>query len=372
MTEDASGHAAQDGSALWRWGIKSWLFLGIVGAVVVFGLAYSKTHQVVIPLVIAVIIGILLEPAVDFMTRHHLPRWLATLIMMIVILVVVAGFLAVIVYGISTQAASIGSQVQSGANKIQDWMDELKVSGGFAQWVQGQIEKAWPSITSGIAKEVSGSVHGLTSFLIGSFIGFFILMFILADDGSIKRWVAGNLGVPRQTGDMIMSEVYASIRGYFKGTTIIAAVDTALVIVASLILRLPLIGAIALVTFITCFIPSFGGYIGGAFAVLIALASQGLTAAIIMLVLVILIHTVMQNPVQAIAYGKTLQLHPLVALLVTLLGAVFAGIFGAILAVPITAVFLKVSKELKRVRLEEGGGPACDDLLAAAEEEPPQ
>jgi len=356
---------------LWRWGIKSWLFLGIVGALIVFGLAYSKTHQVVIPLVIAVIIGILLEPAVGFMTRHHIPRWLATLIMMIVILVVVAGFLAVIVYGISTQAASIGSQVENGVNKIQDWMDELKVSGGFAQWAQEQVEKAWPSITSGIAKEVSGSIHGLTSFLIGAFIGFFILMFILADDGSIKRWVAGNLGVPRPTGEMIMSEVYASIRGYFKGTTIIASVDTILVVIVSLILRLPLVGAIALVTFVTCFIPSFGGYIGGAFAVIIALASQGLTAGIIMLVLVILIHTVMQNPVQAIAYGKTLQLHPLLALLVTLIGAVFAGIFGAILAVPITAVILKVSRELKRVRVGESGGPPCDDLLATAEEEPP-
>lgn len=329
------------------------MFLGIVGALVVFGLAYSKTHQVVIPLVIAIIIGILLEPFVDFMTRHHIPRWLATLFMMIIIVLVIAGFLAVIVYGITTQASAIEDQVEKGVDKIQAWLDNLEVSGGFARWVQEQIEKAWPSITSGIAKEVAGSVHGLTSFLVGAFIGFFILMFILADDGAIKDWVSGHMGVPRRTGDIIMNEVYASIRGYFKGTTIIATVDTILVVVVSLILRVPLVGAIALVSFITCFIPSFGGYIGGAFAVMIALASQGLTAGIIMLVLVILIHTVMQNPVQAVAYGKTLQLHPLVALLVTLLGAVFAGIFGAILAVPITAVILKVSRELKRVRAED-------------------
>lgn len=364
MTEENEGSSlpGQEHSWLWRWGTKGWLFLGLIGALVVFGLAYSKTHQIIIPLVIAIIVGILLEPFVDFMTRHHIPRWLATLIMLIIILVVIAGFLAVIVYGISTQASSIEQQAENGVNKIQDWLDNLKVSGSFAQWVQQQIEKAWPSITNGIAKEVAGSVHGLTSFLIGAFIGFFILMFILADDGTIKEWVAGHMGVPRSTGNIIMNEVYASIRGYFKGTTIIATVDTILVIVVSLILRLPLVGAIGLVSFITCFIPSFGGYIGGAFAVFIALASKGLTAGIIMLVLVILIHTVMQNPVQAIAYGKTLELHPLLALLVTLLGAVFAGIFGAILAVPITAVFLKVSRELKRVRAAEEAGPACDDI----------
>jgi len=369
LAEDEGGLIRQEKSWLWRWGTAAWLFLGMIGAVIVFGLAYTKTHQVVIPLVIAIIIGILLEPFVDFMTHHHIPRWLATVIMMIIIVVVVAGFLAVIIYGISTQAAAIGKQVQSGAARIQDWLDNLKVSGSFAQWAQQQIEKAWPSITNGIAKEVAGSVHGLTSFLIGAFIGFFILMFILADDGSIKEWVAGHMGVPRSTGNMIMNEVYASIRGYFKGTTIIATVDTILVVVVSLILRLPLVGAIALVSFITCFIPSFGGYIGGAFAVLIALASRGLTAGIIMLVLAILIHTVMQNPVQAIAYGKTLSLHPLVALLVTLIGAVFAGIFGAILAVPLTAVFLKVSSGLKRTRAEDGGSPECAAAVPAQDDD---
>ncbi len=338
---------------LWRWGTASWMFLGIVGALIVFGMAYSRTHQVVIPLVIAIIIGILLEPAVSFMVRHRIPRWLATLIMLVVIVAAVAGLVTVIVYGIATQAEAIGAQAERAVERIQEWLENLKVSGGFAQWVQEQIVKAWPSITSGIAHELAGSVHGLTSFLVGAFIGFFILMFILADDGTLRKWVAGHLGVPRQTGEMVLNEVNTSIRGYFKGTTIIAAFDTALMVAAALILRLPLVGAIGMVSFITCYIPSFGGYLGGAFAVIIALAAKGLSAGLVMLALAVLIHTVLQNPVQAVAYGKTLNLHPLLALLVTLVGAVFGGIFGAIIAVPLTAVFIKVSGELKRVRAEE-------------------
>jgi predicted PurR-regulated permease PerM len=365
---EAGGVLGPDKPWLWRWGVSGWLFLGIAGAAVVFGMAYSKIHQVLIPLVIAVIIGILLEPFVGFMTRHHIPRWLATVIMMIVIVVVVAGFLTVIIYGISTQASAIGQQVEDGVNKIKDWLDNLKVSGSFANWVHDQIVKAWPSVTSGIANELAGSLHGLTSFLIGAFIGFFILMFILADDGTIKEFVSGHMGVPRDEGDMILGEVTASVRGYFKGTTIIATVDTILVVIVSLILRLPLVGPIALVSFVTCFIPSFGGYLGGAFAVLIALASKGLVGGIIMLVLVVIIHTVLQNPVQAIAYGKTLKMHPLVALLVTLIGAVFAGIFGAILAVPITAVILKVSRMLKEARMEDTDAPAEEGSGAPAAE----
>lgn len=366
MTHNNSDNRFErNSSLLWQWGVFSWLFLGIVGAVVVFGLIYSKAHGVMVPLVIAFIIGILLQPFVDFMVKHHIPRWLATLIMMVLIIVVLFGLVSIIVYGISTQASAIGEQINKAADKIHEQLEDLKVSGGFARWVQEELEKAWPSITGGIAKEATEGMHGLTSFMIGAFIGFFILMFLLADDGSIEKWIAGNIGLPRETGNMVIREIYSTIRSYFKGATIIAVFDTVLVVIAALILRLPMVGAIALVSFTTCYIPSFGGYIGGAFAVVIALASQGLTAAIVMLILMILIHTVMQNPVQAIAYGKTLQLHPLVALLVTLLGAVFAGIFGAILAVPLTAVILRVTREMKRIKEEEAEMSLCAEGSSA-------
>lgn len=215
-----------------------------------------------------------------------------------------------------------------------------------------------------MAHKLARSVHGLASFLVGAFIGFFILMFILADDGTLKRWVAGHLGVPRETGEMILNEVYSSIRGYFRGATIIAAFETSLMVIVALILRLPLVGAIGLVSFVTCYIPSFGGYLGGAFAVLIALAARRLTGCLVMLALAILIHTVLQSPVQAVAYGKTLHLHPLLTLLVTLLGAVFGGIFGAIVAVPLTAVFVRVSGELRRVRAGEAASAAAAEVAS--------
>ena len=178
------------------------------------------------------------------------------------------------------------------------------MSGSFAQWVRQQVEKAWPSITNGIAKELAGSPHGPTSFLVGSFAGFFTLMFILAAGGASKEWVAGHLGAPKQTGDMIMGEAYSSVRGCFKGATTIAAFDGALTVAVSLIPRLPLVGAIGLVSFKPCYMPPFGGYIGGAFAVLTAPASKGLAAAVIMPVLAVLIHAVLHNPAQAIPTAR--------------------------------------------------------------------
>lgn len=64
---------------------------------------------------------------------------------------VVAGLVTVILYGISTQAEAIGAQVERAVERIRGWMDNLKLSGGFARWAQEQIERAWPTVTSGIA-----------------------------------------------------------------------------------------------------------------------------------------------------------------------------------------------------------------------------
>lgn len=362
-----SGGSGPEGfrrSWLWRWGVASWLLLGIVGIIIVSGMAFGRAHQVLIPLIVAAIIGVLLQPFVAFLSRHHIPRWLAVIITMILIISVLVGFVGLIIYGVSTQAGTIERQVQDGITKIKDWFDSLKLSDSIANWIHQAVEDAWPHIQSGLMKGLTENVSGIASFLIGFFIGFFMLIFLLGDDGTINNWLVGHMGVPRHQGEEILDEVIASIRGYFKGTTIIAVVDTIFIIPMVLILRMPLVGPIALVTFVTCYIPSFGGYIGGAFAVFIALASQGLTAGIIMLVYAILVHTVFQGPVQAVAYGKTLKMHPLLALLVTLLGAVFGGIAGAILAVPLTAVVLKVAALLRRTR---AGG----DLPSGSESMPP-
>jgi len=239
------------------------------------------------------------------------------------------------------------------------------VSDTFYRWLHEEIVKAWPHVAEGLVTAVSRSVPGIASFAVGGFIAFFILIFFLGDDGRIPRWVAGKLPVSASKAKIILDGVGASIRGYFRGTLIVATVDAILFIPISYILKLPLVWTIVVVTFVTCFIPSFGGYIGGAFAVFIALAAKGPVAGIIMLVYAILVHTIMQNPVQAVAYGRTLNLHPLVALLVTLLGAVFAGIAGAILAVPITAAVLKVTADVRAAQVEEtpadASGPTAEE-----------
>ena len=152
-----------------------------------------------------------------------------------------------------------------------------------------------------------------------------------------------------------------SLRRYFLGVTYVAAFNAIVVGLAALLLDVPLAGTIAVVVFVTAYVPFIGAFVSGAFAVILTLSSQGTTAALIMLVVVILANGLLQNIVQPIAFGATLDLNPLVVLIVTIgFGSLF-GMIGMILAAPLTSAALHISRELAKAKA----------LEAAATESPP-
>jgi predicted PurR-regulated permease PerM len=152
--------------------------------------------------------------------------------------------------------------------------------------------------------------------------------------------------------------VIQSLRRYFLGVTMVAAFNGIVVGLGALVLGVPLWGTIAVVTFVTAYVPFIGAFVAGAFAVLLTLASQGTTDAVIMLIIVILANGLLQNIFQPIAFGATLELNPLVVLIVTIgFGSIF-GMIGMILAAPLTSAGVHISQELARAKAEDAAREA--------------
>ena len=133
---------------------------------------------------------------------------------------------------------------------------------------------------------------------------------LLKDGPLLRRWFDGHLGVPPAVAQTITGNVVLSIRRYFLGTTIVASFNAIVVGVGAWILGVPLAGTIAVVTLVTAYVPFVGAFVSGAFAVTLALGSEGTTTALIMLVIVILANGALQNIVQPIAMGATLRHEP--------------------------------------------------------------
>src|SRR5207244_2859401 len=126
----------------------------------------------------------------------------------------------------------------------------------------------------------------------------------------------------------ISGAVLTSLRGYFRGVTVVAAFNGVVVGLAALLLDVPLAGTIAVVSFVTAYVPYLGAVVAGTFAVLVALGAQGTGVAIAMLVVVLLANGLLQNLVQPFAMGSALHLNPLVVLVVTIGAGGAPGLSG--------------------------------------------
>ena len=74
---------------------------------------------------------------------------------------------------------------------------------------------------------------------------------------------------------------------------------------------------IVVANFIGGYIPYIGAFLGGGLAVIIALGDGGLPVAAIMLVVVLAANLLLENFVEPKVMGRTLDIHPLVVLVVT-------------------------------------------------------
>ena len=88
------------------------------------------------------------------------------------------------------------------------------------------------------------------------------------------------------------------------------------------------------VNFVGGYIPYIGAFLGGGLAVIVALGDGGIGKAAIMLVVVLASNLMLENFVEPKVMGRSLDIHPLVVLVVTALGGLLGGIVGLILAVP--------------------------------------
>ena len=122
---------------------------------------------------------------------------------------------------------------------------------------------------------------------------------------------------------------------------------------------MPLAGTIAVVTFVGAYVPFVGAWVAGGFAVLIALGGAGESEALIMAVVALLANGILQQMVQPFVMGATLNLNPLVVLVVTIGAGCLFGMVGLTLAAPLTSAAVHISNELReRSAGAEGNGPA--------------
>ncbi|KKG13928.1 hypothetical protein EO98_01175 [Methanosarcina sp. 2.H.T.1A.6] len=326
----------------------SWLFLGIVLAASTVLSVIATVSSITVPLLVAVVIGIVFRPLVDMLERWHVNRNIGTVLAMLFIFLGAAVLFVILVKGFIDQGAEIVFQLKTGWESLQVWLLQFPVKEETLDSISTAIANALPALGQGIIGLLSSTFSSAAALLIGVYFSVFILFFILRDGPEIEVWLARQFNLKPGTGTAIVADISRSIRLYFRGTALTAAITAVVVAVPLIILKVPLVGSILILYFFTSFIPYIGAFIGGAFAVIIAFGSGGAETALIIAVAVIISNGALQNAINTWALGTTLKVHPLVVFLVTIAAGVVGGALAMILAVPLTAVVIQTVHRLRQ------------------------
>ncbi|CAM6106156.1 unnamed protein product [Calypogeia fissa] len=121
----------------------------------------------------------------------------------------------------------------------------------------------------------------------------------------------------------------------------IAVVNTALTSLGLVLLRVSGVGLLSLLVFLCSFIPVAGVIISTVPIGVVAFTESGLWQLVLVVLMVILIHAVEAYILNPAIYSAHLKLHPLMALAVLVFAEHALGVWGLIVAVPMTVFFIE-------------------------------
>jgi predicted PurR-regulated permease PerM len=317
----------------------SWRLIVVLAGLYVLLYAAAYVAVVVIPVMVALLLAALLQPGATALIRHGWPRSLAALTMLLVGLTVVAGIITLVVQQVTAGFTDLADQVNQGLTQIRDFVvDTFPVT-------QRQIDEgltAFQDFVAGNQQELASgaldTVGTVGEVFTGIVLALFTLFFFLKDGRSIWLWLVGLF--PRDARayvDEAARRSWRTLISYVRATVAVALVDAVGIGTGLAILGVPLVIPLAALVFLGAFIPIIGSFLAGSVAVLVALVAVGPIKALIALAIVVAVMQLEGHVLQPLLLGKAVHVHPLAVVLAIAAGLLVAGIFGALIAVPVVA-----------------------------------
>jgi predicted PurR-regulated permease PerM len=343
--------------------IASGRFLLIAAAVVVLGYVLGRLWSILLPIVLGLLIATVLWPATRFLRNHRWPPALAASVVLVGFLALLGGIIAAIAPSVADQVTELADAATAALQDVQEWLQGPPFNLGEDQ--MGDAVDSVINSIQGNAQNIAGyaltGASAVGNSLINLVLALVLVFFFLKDGPRWVPWLSAQTGPKAARHVAALSyKTWSTLSEFIRQQALVGFIDAFFIGIGLWILGVPLVLPLAVLTFFGGFIPIIGAFVAGAFAVLIALVSNGFTTALIVLGIVILVQQIEGNVLQPIIQGRGFNLHAAVVILAVTAGSSLAGIIGAFLSVPVAALIAVVYRYI-RDELDERSPEIADD-----------
>jgi len=328
----------------------SWesIFKILVAAILIY-LLYTL-RDIFVWIIFAIIISVLFEPIIIFLTNRRIPRLVAVLLVYFVIF----GFIGFLIY---LTVPILTSEIQQLVKILPQYFEKIALplrSLGFKAFESiEEFTNFLNKSLEGMAQTIFNAIAAIFGGALATFSIISISLFLSLEEKPITKTL--KLIVPKKYEDSALElwlKCERKIAGWFLSRILGCVFVGVLSYFSFLLLKIKYPFTLGLLAGVFNFLPIIGPVITG-FIIFLITFLENFWQAIFVLVVFILIQQIENNILLPALTTKFVGLPPVIVLLALTIGGILWGIWGALLAIPFFGILFEFLKEFLQKRKQE-------------------
>jgi predicted PurR-regulated permease PerM len=326
------------------------LILWIAGAILLLFLLYLLIDVIVI-IALSVLLAFIFAPFVFMLEQQGFSRLSSTLITFGALAILIYLGLSVFIPKFSLQMDQLitrfeGFSLTEQLKAVQDWLttslpflEFSNLSKKVDDFFSSQLENSVTSLTSLLTSVVS-----VIAFLV---IVPFVTFFLLKDSKKILQGVLQMF--PNKYFEMsywIIKKVSLTLGLFVRAWIFDATFVGTLIGFGFYLIGVPNALPLGVIAGLGHLIPYFGPIIGGIPAIILSIMSGDTSQIPLIIIIVLGVYTIDNGFVQPVVFGKSVEIHPIMIILLIIAGSQLFGLIGMLLAIPVATVLKTMAKEI--------------------------
>jgi len=320
-------------------------------------IAFKAIEGIFVSLLLSIVLVYILKPVIILLENFNLSRTLSIAIIYIAILLSLGTLFGTIIPSIESEISALQKELPQYKDKIIQTIEthekhfkekypvfeNISFSASLSSYVKEQL----------LSKDTSTSIFISSSRFIGSFLTLLIMVpfitFFFLKDGSVMKRATISI-IPNRYFEMslnIIYEINRQLGGFIRARLLEALCVGIICFIGLTILEIKYAAVLAIIAAIFNLIPYIGPVIGAVPALFIAFVDTGNMVTIFWVAIVFLSAQLFDIFVIIPAvFAKIVDMHPLVVVIVIIIGGELGSIIGMILAVPLYSITKVTLKEI--------------------------
>ncbi len=320
--------------------------------------AFYYLRDILLVVFLAIIIASAVEPGTQWFLRRRVPRILSVLLLYSAAVMGLVLMFYFLFLPLLNQSATFLSTLPGYLGELQVWnplQDSKLLSPGSAiegfsknfslSQIVEQINGTISSLSNGFFSTASTVFGGVLSFLLVIVLSFYLSV----ESNGVSNFL--RIVTPAKNERYILDLWKRSqhkIGLWMQGQVVLAIIVAMLVFLGLTLLRVENALLLAVLAGIFEIIPIFGPIIAAIPAVTLALVSDGVTSAILVIGLYVIIQQFENQLIYPLVVRKIVGVPPLISILALIIGGKLAGFIGLLISVPLATVLIEFLNDVEK------------------------